>query len=143
MRFHGPSNQQLRYKYIKAKGEFHMNNPEMARALHQAVRNNEPLAYEESRVNNRENFQPGFCPYVFFLNCCGNLKLQIFSEVCRRMRFHGFRFQPKKSVSFETFSHGSWHFLPQLNSWRAYRFTCSPWLNYRYLRYYHEYLDEF
>jgi len=37
------------YKYIKAKGEFHMNNPEMARALHQAVRNNEPLAYEEYR----------------------------------------------------------------------------------------------
>ena len=39
----------LRYKYIKAKGEFHMNNPEMSRALHQAVRNNEPLQYEERR----------------------------------------------------------------------------------------------
>lgn len=44
-----------------------MNNPEMARALHQAVRNNEPLAYEESRVNKRENFQLDFCPDVFFL----------------------------------------------------------------------------
>ena len=38
----------LRYKYIKAKGEFHMNNPEMARALHRAVRDNESLAYEEN-----------------------------------------------------------------------------------------------
>ncbi|CAK9093820.1 unnamed protein product [Durusdinium trenchii] len=37
------------YKYIKAKGEFHMNNPEMSRALHKAVRNNEPLQYEEYR----------------------------------------------------------------------------------------------
>lgn len=43
-----------------------MNNPEMARALHQAVRNNEPLAYEESRFNKRENFQLDFCPDVFF-----------------------------------------------------------------------------
>lgn len=31
----------------KAKGEFHMNNPDMARALHKAVQNKEPLAYEE------------------------------------------------------------------------------------------------
>lgn len=76
----------------------------MARALHQAVRNNEPLAYEESRVNKRENFQLDFCPDVFFRIFGGNLNLQIFSEVCRRMRFHGFRFQPKKSMSFETFS---------------------------------------
>ncbi|CAJ1415503.1 unnamed protein product [Effrenium voratum] len=37
------------YKYIKAKGEFHMNNPDMARALHKAVQNKEPLAYEEYR----------------------------------------------------------------------------------------------
>ena len=74
----GTCAQQLRYKYIKAKGEFHMNNPEMARALHQAVRNNEPLAYEESRVNNMETFQPDFCPDVFFQNFCGNLNLQIF-----------------------------------------------------------------
>ena len=35
------------YRYIKNKGEFHMNNPDMARALHRAVRNKEPLAYEE------------------------------------------------------------------------------------------------
>eukprot|EP00931_Biecheleriopsis_adriatica_P031172 TRINITY_DN18303_c0_g3_i1.p1 TRINITY_DN18303_c0_g3~~TRINITY_DN18303_c0_g3_i1.p1 ORF type:complete len:1691 (+),score=416.08 TRINITY_DN18303_c0_g3_i1:63-5135(+) len=37
------------YKYLKSKGEFHMNNPDMSRALHKAVRNNEPLAYEEYR----------------------------------------------------------------------------------------------
>ncbi|CAE7769716.1 gltB [Symbiodinium sp. CCMP2592] len=37
------------YRYIKNKGEFHMNNPDMARALHRAVRNKEPLAYEEYR----------------------------------------------------------------------------------------------
>jgi len=37
------------YKYIKNKGEFHMNNPDMSRALHQAVRNNSPLSYEEYR----------------------------------------------------------------------------------------------
>jgi len=71
----GTCAQQLRYKYIKAKGEFHMNNPEMARALHQAVRNNEPLAYEESRVNKRENFQLDFCPDVF----CG-LNYQLMSH---------------------------------------------------------------
>eukprot|EP00931_Biecheleriopsis_adriatica_P081171 TRINITY_DN5450_c0_g1_i4.p1 TRINITY_DN5450_c0_g1~~TRINITY_DN5450_c0_g1_i4.p1 ORF type:complete len:1716 (+),score=439.82 TRINITY_DN5450_c0_g1_i4:585-5150(+) len=37
------------YKYLKSKGEFHLNNPDMSRALHKAVRNNEPLAYEEYR----------------------------------------------------------------------------------------------
>jgi len=37
------------YKYIKSKGEFHLNNPDMARALHQAVRNNSPMSYEEYR----------------------------------------------------------------------------------------------
>eukprot|EP00933_Yihiella_yeosuensis_P041014 TRINITY_DN3544_c0_g1_i1.p1 TRINITY_DN3544_c0_g1~~TRINITY_DN3544_c0_g1_i1.p1 ORF type:complete len:1725 (+),score=405.92 TRINITY_DN3544_c0_g1_i1:71-5176(+) len=37
------------YKYLKSKGEFHMNNPDMSRALHKAVRDNEPLAYEEYR----------------------------------------------------------------------------------------------
>jgi len=37
------------YKYIKKKGEFHLNNPDMARALHQAVRNNSPMSYEEYR----------------------------------------------------------------------------------------------
>ena len=37
------------YKYIKNKGEFHMNNPDMSRALHRAVREKEPLAYEEYR----------------------------------------------------------------------------------------------
>merc|ERR1719446_1638161 len=37
------------YKYIKKKGEFHLNNPDMARALHKAVRNNSPLSYEEYR----------------------------------------------------------------------------------------------
>ncbi|CAK9093466.1 unnamed protein product [Durusdinium trenchii] len=42
------------YKYIKAKGEFHMNNPEMSRALHKAVRNNEPLQYEECHTLRRE-----------------------------------------------------------------------------------------
>ena len=37
------------HRYIKNKGEFHMNNPDMSRALHRAVRNKEPLAYEEYR----------------------------------------------------------------------------------------------
>merc|ERR1719343_1263676 len=37
------------YKYQKRKGEFHMNNPDMARALHKAVRENSPMSYEEYR----------------------------------------------------------------------------------------------
>jgi len=37
------------YKYMKSKGEFHMNNPDMSRALHEAVRSNSPMAYEEYR----------------------------------------------------------------------------------------------
>eukprot|EP00442_Polarella_glacialis_P025036 CAMPEP_0115111738 /NCGR_PEP_ID=MMETSP0227-20121206/40225_1 /TAXON_ID=89957 /ORGANISM="Polarella glacialis, Strain CCMP 1383" /LENGTH=1764 /DNA_ID=CAMNT_0002511175 /DNA_START=62 /DNA_END=5358 /DNA_ORIENTATION=+ len=37
------------YKYLKSKGEFHMNNPDMSRALHKAVRENSPMAYEEYR----------------------------------------------------------------------------------------------
>eukprot|EP00443_Scrippsiella_acuminata_P068845 CAMPEP_0115486618 /NCGR_PEP_ID=MMETSP0271-20121206/60525_1 /TAXON_ID=71861 /ORGANISM="Scrippsiella trochoidea, Strain CCMP3099" /LENGTH=1708 /DNA_ID=CAMNT_0002914627 /DNA_START=18 /DNA_END=5145 /DNA_ORIENTATION=- len=37
------------YKYMKSKGEFHMNNPDMARALHKAVRENSPMSYEEYR----------------------------------------------------------------------------------------------
>jgi len=37
------------YKYRKNGGEYHYNNPEMSKALHQAVRNNEPLSYEEYR----------------------------------------------------------------------------------------------
>jgi len=37
------------YKYIKGKGEFHLNNPDMARALHKAVRENSPMSYEEYR----------------------------------------------------------------------------------------------
>mmetsp|Transcript_30634 Transcript_30634/g.55548 ORF Transcript_30634/g.55548 Transcript_30634/m.55548 type:complete len:1706 (-) Transcript_30634:57-5174(-) len=37
------------YKYLKSKGEFHLNNPDMSRALHQAVRKKQPLAYEEYR----------------------------------------------------------------------------------------------
>merc|ERR1719428_2822692 len=37
------------YKYRKNGGEYHYNNPEMSKALHQAVRNWEPLKYEEYR----------------------------------------------------------------------------------------------
>jgi len=37
------------FKYIKRKGEFHLNNPDMARALHQAVRKNSPMNYEDYR----------------------------------------------------------------------------------------------
>merc|ERR1719235_2484946 len=37
------------YKYMKQKGEFHMNNPDMSRALHKAVRENSPLSYEDYR----------------------------------------------------------------------------------------------
>eukprot|EP00971_Amphidinium_carterae_P194831 3865988-Amphidinium_carterae.1 len=37
------------YKYMKSKGEFHMNNPDMSKALHKAVRENNPLQYEEYR----------------------------------------------------------------------------------------------
>merc|ERR1719181_562481 len=37
------------YKYMKNKGEFHMNNPEMSKALHKAVRTNSPMSYEEYR----------------------------------------------------------------------------------------------
>jgi len=37
------------YKYLKSKGEFHLNNPEMAKALHKAVRENSPMSYEEYR----------------------------------------------------------------------------------------------
>merc|ERR1719387_1681054 len=37
------------YKYRPKSGEFHMNNPNMAKALHKAVRKNEPLSYEEYR----------------------------------------------------------------------------------------------
>ena len=69
MFFKNLGSKQLRYKYIKAKGEFHMNNPEMARALHQAVRNNEPLAYEE-RVERFGSQQGNFPPGRFFAQIC-------------------------------------------------------------------------
>jgi len=37
------------YKYRKNGGEFHMNNPDMSKALHKAVRQNDPMSYEEYR----------------------------------------------------------------------------------------------